>query len=188
VSVFYSSDQHFGHANIIGYCNRPFADVSAMNEALVERWNAVVGVEDEVFVLGDVAMRIVPDGTLVHVSRLNGTKHLVAGNHDRCWEGNRNGASWLRRYRDAGFATVATSTTRTVAGRDVLLCHFPYAGDSHGSDRYAWARPVDTGLWLLHGHVHDAWKVNGRQINVGCDVWGYAPVAEHVLADIMAAA
>lgn len=188
MGVFYTSDQHFGHANIIEYCNRPFVDVLTMNEALVERWNAVVDADDEVFVLGDVAMRVVPDNTLSYVSRLNGTKHLIAGNHDKCWEGNTKRGDWPRRYLDAGFASIATEATRTLAGRDVLLCHFPYAGDSHAQDRYTWARPIDTGSWLLHGHVHDAWQVNGRQINVGCDVWGHAPVAEQTLVEIIAAA
>jgi calcineurin-like phosphoesterase family protein len=62
-------------------------------------------------------------------------------------------------------------------GRDhVLMCHLPYEGDHVGDERYARFRLRDEGLWLLHGHVHDAWKVRGCQINVGVDVWGWRPV------------
>ena len=43
--VFFTSDTHFYHANIINFCKRPFANVETMNEALIENWNAVVGVE-----------------------------------------------------------------------------------------------------------------------------------------------
>ena len=51
--VFFTSDTHFYHANIINFCKRPFANVETMNEALIENWNAVVGVDDIVFHLGD---------------------------------------------------------------------------------------------------------------------------------------
>ena len=49
---WWTSDHHFGHANIIGYCARPFSDVDAMNKAMVDRWNDVVGDGDEVWILG----------------------------------------------------------------------------------------------------------------------------------------
>jgi calcineurin-like phosphoesterase family protein len=59
----------------------------------------------------------------------------------------------------------------------VTLCHYPYQGDSHSDDRFTSMRPVDNGDWLLHGHVHDEWKINGRMINVGVDVWDFTPVS-----------
>jgi calcineurin-like phosphoesterase family protein len=74
-----------------------------------------------------------------------------------------------------------------LSGRSVLACHFPYRGDSHDRDRYLAHRPVDRGAWLLHGHVHDKWKVSERMINVGADVWEYRPVAEIELVDLMTA-
>ena len=64
----------------------------------------------------------------------------------------------------------------------VLLCHFPYRGDSQEHDRFPDARPIDKGEWLLHGHVHDRWSQNGRMINVGVDANDFAPVSETVLA------
>ena len=55
MALWLTSDLHFGHENIIRYCDRPFADVDAMNRALVDRWNEVVGDDDVVWVLGDFA-------------------------------------------------------------------------------------------------------------------------------------
>ena len=56
--------------------------------------------------------------------------------------------------------------------RKVLACHFPHRGDSTYVLRYATERPVDTGEWLVHGHVHESWLQSGRQINVSIDAWG----------------
>ena len=68
-----------------------------------------------------------------------------------------------------------------------LGCHFPYEGDSHDHDRYPDHRPLDDGEWLLHGHVHQRWRVRGRMINVGVDVWDYAPVPEDELVALLTA-
>lgn len=54
---------------------------------------------------------------------------------------------------------------------------FPYSGDHTEEDRFEKYRPIDEGLWLLHGHVHCAWSVNGRQINVGVDVRDFTPIS-----------
>ena len=186
---YFTADLHFGHANIIRYCARPFASVAEMDETLVANWNAVVAADDEVWVLGDVAMGPIDEG-LAKVGLLQGHKVLVAGNHDRCWAGNlRRHEEWVRRYHDAGFVEILQGTVETeVDGQRVLAAHFPYEGDSHDEDRFTRWRPVDTGGWLLHGHVHTTWRVRARQINVGVDVWDYAPVSEVALADIMGGA
>jgi calcineurin-like phosphoesterase family protein len=183
---YFTADLHFGHANIIRYCERPFASVTEMDEALVENWNAVVDHGDEVWVLGDVAMGPIDEG-LAKVGLLHGRKVLVAGNHDRCWEGNpRRHEEWVRRYLDAGFAEILQGTVETtVEDFEVLAAHFPYEGDSHDEDRFTRWRPIDTGVWLLHGHVHTNWRVKQRQINVGVDAWNLAPVAERTLAGIV---
>ena len=120
--------------------------------------------------------------------RLNGTKHLIAGNHDRCWPGNGAKADRsVRMYRDAGFETIRTTHELELAGERVELNHFPYEGDSHAEDRFIPWRPLDAGRWLLHGHVHTTWRRRGRMINVGVDVWDRAPVAEETLAEIVRA-
>ena len=183
---YFTADLHLGHRNIITYCDRPFRDVDDMNAGLVERWNDTVRPGDEVIVLGDVAMGRI-DASLALVAGLHGRKVLVAGNHDRCWAGHRRGVdAATARYRAAGFDEIWQGTVRLdLAGTPVLAGHFPYHGDSHDHDRYIGHRPVDTGDWLLHGHVHDRWKVHERMVNVGVDVWDYAPVAEAVLATLV---
>lgn len=181
---FFTADLHLGHRNIIEYCSRPFLDVDEMNAALVDRWNETVGDEDEVIVLGDVAMGRISE-TLPLVGRLRGRKVLLAGNHDRCWQGHRQGVEAATvRYLDAGFDEIWQGQVEVqLDGMAVLACHFPYRGDSQDHDRYVEHRPVDRGAWLLHGHVHERWRSSGRMINVGVDVWDYRPVPEHDLAD-----
>ena len=182
----FTADLHFGHRNIIGYCNRPFADVEEMDAALVERWNEAVGPDDEVVVLGDFALGRITE-TLPLARRLHGRKVLLAGNHDRCWDGHHRGAERaVAQYLDAGFDEVwQGAVPLEVGGVPVLACHFPYRGDSQDEDRHVHHRPVDDGAWLLHGHVHDRWRVRGRMVNVGVDVWDYAPVAEATIAQLI---
>ncbi|HEV2889043.1 MAG TPA: hypothetical protein VGX28_01570 [Frankiaceae bacterium] len=183
---YFTADLHLGHANIIGYSHRPFATVEEMNDALVARWNDTVGDGDEVWVLGDVAMGRVAE-SLPLAARLAGRKHLVPGNHDRCWPGHRHvRAADVRMYEDAGFEVHGAEVALTIAGRDVVACHFPVAGDSHDEDRFVEHRPVlGEGVWLLHGHVHERWRVHERQVNVGVDVWDYRPVSEDEVAALI---
>lgn len=188
MTTWFTADLHLGHANIIGYSNRPFADVDAMDEALVERWNARVRPDDTVWVLGDVAMGRI-DESLTLVQRFQGRKLLLAGNHDRCFAGHGEKAErWVERYLDAGFAEIHQGTIALdVAGHTVRACHFPYEGDSHDHDRYVRERPTDDGSWLLHGHVHERWRQRERMINVGVDAWGWAPVDDATIAGLLAA-
>ncbi len=67
------------------------------------------------------------------------------------------------------------------------MCHFPYRGDSHASDRFVEHRPVETGGWLIHGHVHDTWLQSDWMINVGVDVNDYRPVAADAIAEVIRA-
>lgn len=188
MTTWFTSDLHFGHANIIQYSGRPFTDVEQMNWSLIERWNALVQPDDHVWVVGDVAMGRLAD-TLPLVGHLAGRKHLVTGNHDRCWVGHGPRAhEWTQRYLDAGFDDIHQGAIpMTVDGHEVLVCHFPYRGDSQDFDRYPKARPFDAGAWLLHGHVHEQWRQRGRMLNVGCDAWGCRPVAEAALVALIEA-
>lgn len=79
--VFFTSDTHFGHANIIRFCKRPFENVEEMNEVLIENWNKVVSDDDTVFHLGDFAF----GGSNVWkeiIPRLKGHINLIIGNHE----------------------------------------------------------------------------------------------------------
>jgi len=188
MALWFTSDLHLGHANIIRYSDRPFTDVEAMNRALIDGWNDTVDRDDDVWVLGDFALGRI-DATLPLAGRLHGRKHLLCGNHDRCWSGHGDrAAAWVPRYRQAGFQEVRQGELElAVAGTKTRACHFPYVGDSHDHDRYLDARPVDRGQWLLHGHVHERWRQRGRMVNVGVDAWGYRPVGEDDLARLVVA-
>src|SRR5690349_12429086 len=87
---FFTSDLHISHRRICEFEpeSRPFKDVSHMNETIVERWNEVVRPDDTVFVLGDVALGPVEEWDNV-LSRLSGHKHLIVGNHDKVFAGNK---------------------------------------------------------------------------------------------------
>lgn len=179
---FFTADLHIGHTNVIAYCDRPFHGVGEMNAALVAAWNTVVGSDDEVWVLGDLAMGRL-DESLALAALLTGRKHLLVGNHDKPFRGRGS-----ERYEAAGFELHHGQTSLTLPGDiAVLACHFPYRGDSGSYDRYHSHRPADEGQWLLHGHVHEKWRQRGRMINVGVDVWGGYPVTDAHLATFISA-
>ena len=187
---WWTADHHFGHANIIGYCDRPFAGVHAMNLALVERHNDLVADGDEVWILGDLVLGNHAMLLRHAVSPMRGTKILVPGNHDQCWAGHRGGPQHADRYGDLGGIAriVHDPPPVALAGETVRLNHFPYLDHPPGRPpKFAQWRPADAGEWLLCGHIHNAWRQKGRQINVGVDAWDFGPVADDTLAALIAA-
>jgi calcineurin-like phosphoesterase family protein len=175
--IYFSADHHFDHANIIRYCGRPFAGVNEMNEEMVRRWNSVVGPSDTVYYLGDFSMAKRP--VLHFGSQLNGEKRLIIGNHDRCHPRKQSAAEVQAVYRDGGFTSFDVELTMQLAGQEVLLNHFPYFAAELAAEyvvKHQDLRPKDRGLWLLHGHVHEKWKIKDRMINVGVDAWDFYPV------------
>lgn len=184
MTTWFTSDHHFGHQNIIKYCDRPFDSVEEMNEVMIARWNDVVGTTDRVFVLGDFALGKISE-TLPLAERLNGNKYLIPGNHDRVFPGSKRD-KWIPVYVAAGFEIGPMQRARYMTGGHwAVLSHLPYEGDSHDEDRFEAFRPIDEGLPLLHGHVHDKWRLKGRQLNVGVDVWDFYPVHEETIIDIL---
>ena len=186
---FLTADLHFGHARIAEYTGRPFDSVDEMNDWLIDAWNERVDPSDDIFVLGDVALGHIAD-TLPLVAELNGTRHLVVGNHDRPFEPGPRRPEWQARYRQAGFATITYGVRDLDLGLDeaVLACHFPYEGDSLGEERFEAQRPLDTGRRLVHGHMHGQYRRRGRMIDVGVDAWGGRPVAFEDVAALFSAA
>lgn len=160
-----------------------------MNEELIRRWNETVGPDDEVIIVGDLCLGNITE-SLACVARLNGSKALVPGNHDRVWahrKGNPKGRDFQMEYAMAGLDVLPEEITARVDGHEVQVCHFPYRGDSHDQDRFLYARPFDEGKILLCGHVHDSWYTYGRQINVGVDVNAFRPVSEDHIAGLIEA-
>jgi calcineurin-like phosphoesterase family protein len=187
---FFTSDTHFGHANIIKYCDRPFKDVPHMNETLINNWNSVVGEDDTVFHLGDVALGPWEDWDK-SLSRLNGHKVLVIGNHDRLFSGtDKDIERWTPVYSQ-WFQEIRYGASLVLNNGDfALMSHFPYDGDSHGDDRYTERRPKDDGYILLHGHTHlnsviSQSAMGSTQIHVGADAHNFTPVSEDQIVEYL---
>ena len=188
MSRWWTSDHHFGHENIIGYCARPFANADVMNRTMVERWNDAVDDGDEVWILGDLVLGRLTVNLSAHVSRLKGRKILVPGNHDTCWTGRKKGPSQIAVYYDLGGITHIIDHPDPVelAGETVQLNHFPYDPGIPGQPaKYAQWRPEDDGGWLLCGHIHERWRQNRKQINVGVDAWNFAPVNDDTICEMI---
>ena len=162
---YFTSDTHFGHANIIKYCNRPFADVHHMNVEMTTRWNARVLPEDRVYHIGDFAMghkSLIPN----YLKRLNGEIIFIAGNHDR-----------PKILSALGYAVYDELKLPVGLDKYVYLCHKPYYIKDYDPNM----------LVFLCGHVHETWKrkeyQNGlKQINVGVDQWDFTP---HTLDELI---
>lgn len=188
---YFTSDTHFGHKNIIKYCERPFKDFTHMDEVLINNWNSVVGDTDVVYHLGDVALGVY-DRWAGIFERLNGYKVLIVGNHDRIFAGNAQ-KIFDRHYDDYAnwFDEFYANYVGLSLGDTIVnLSHFPYDGDSHDGDRYTEYRLSDEGVTLIHGHTHSTGRVsrskrNTLQIHVGADAWDYTPVPEETIIQLI---
>ena len=190
--VWFTADLHFTHTRIIELSNRPFRDAQDMDETLIRNWNETVAPDDVVWVLGDFAIEGGWEKALTYVPRLNGHKRLISGNHDRCWAGKSDAARFQRFYFEAGFEVVDSagrtklpSVRQDERGRKVVLSHFPYREDHTDDARHTQFRLPDTGGWLVHGHVHEAFTVAERGVNVGVDRWDFRPVSALKIAQII---
>jgi len=177
--LFFTSDLHFGHEKIIKACRRPFSSVEEMNGKLVENWNTTVGAQDEVYILGDFALRL--EMPVIHeiLEQLNGRKHLIFGNHDHEIARHRYF------FRDV-FASMRDLYLMRLPSYDkrLILCHYPMM---------FWCGDYDPKFVHLYGHIHNnahdiAWASHLRNAyNVGVDVNGYRPVSiDEILEKIRA--
>lgn len=132
---YYIADLHLGHSNVIGFDNRPFADVDEMNEAIVRNWNSAVTKQDTVYVLGDF---IWAKESLwpAWLERLNGCKVLIRGNHDP-----KEFSQQTKRY----FQDITAYKEITDTGHHIIMCHYPVP--FHRAD-------YDEECYMLYGHVH----------------------------------
>jgi calcineurin-like phosphoesterase family protein len=183
MTTWFTSDHHFGHANIIKYQSRPFGSTDEMNKSMQEAWNRVVHPDDTVYYIGDFAIKPALVANLL--PRLNGQKILIAGNHDRCHQKLGKPDKWLKYYMDSGFSSIHTEIVLEIAGEEVLLHHFPYRVNTQPMQKYTMQRPLDKGGWLIHGHVHGLWKISGKQINVSVENWNYEPVSLDTIKKII---
>lgn len=147
------SDTHFNHTNIIKYSNRPFESVSEMNKTLITNWNKTVKKTDTIYILGDFAF-----GNKEYIksiiSKLNGKKILVMGNHDR--KIKKNPVWWI----NIGFDVVHNYP---IIYRDkYILSHEPIE---------------NIGRFInIHGHIHEKQIDIGKYVNVCVEHWDYKPI------------
>ena len=164
--IYYTSDLHLGHANVIRHCNRPFADVIQMDKTLVENWNRIVHRNDTVYIVGDFIFRAkcTPDE---YLSVLKGRKHLIIGNHDKSWMKKTDLSKW--------FETITPMLFITDQENPVTLCHYPMM---------TWPG-ISRGGYMVYGHIHnntgaDYWQLiaaNNHMLNAGVDINAFAPVS-----------
>lgn len=180
--IWFTSDPHYYHTNVIKYCGRPFTTVEEMNEKLILNWNNLVRYDDKIFCLGDFSMAF--RSVELFSSRLMGQKYLIPGNHDFCHSVHKksrnkeNQIKWIGEYERHSWTVLPEQTTLSLGDSvTVNLCHMPYLYDHTNEIRYSKNRPINDGNWLLHGHVHEKWKVRENMINVGVDVWDFKPVS-----------
>lgn len=167
MTIWYTSDTHFWHANVIKYCKRPFETVEEMNRELIRRWNERVAPGDTVFHLGDFAMG--PRSVIAPTrAKLNGKIHLVKGNHDRS----------VTAMLAEGFDVVTTEAGLFdyVDGMHiaVFMHHHPV---TDFATRYPLSMPGEWDMYIhLCGHVHEEFARQGNVINVGVDVSDFRPL------------
>ena len=156
MKTWITADTHFGHNNIIKYCNRPFSSVEDMDEELISLWNAVVRKNDIIYHLGDFSLKKSVDE---YLSQLNGQIKLVPGGHDY----------WLKKidlnkYKGK-LEILPLYKSIKVYGERVVLCHYPMA---------SWEASFHGSLHL-HGHSHGKMEKIPNRFDVGVDCNNFEP-------------
>ncbi len=159
--IYFSSDLHLFHKQIIEYCNRPFKDVEEMDKVLIDNWNNKIPNDEVVYFLGDLTF----GNGLYDLKKLNGNIILFKGNHDK--------------YKGLDYGVINYSDKK------IFLCHFPFC-KNNGIDvlKYKSIKEDNIDI-ILCGHVHDKWKIQYYElankvipiINVSTDVWKYTPIS-----------
>ena len=172
-NLFFTSDTHFWHENILKFCNRPFSSIEEMNDTIINNWNSVVKENDIVFHLGDFCF-CGSDKFKELIEKLNGRIYLILGNHD--WK-------TIKQWHATKFEGVYQQMSIKIDGRKIYLNHFPflcYAGTYYR---------LEDAVWQWFGHVHSSDKnKNGldnqrlsmlfpTQYDVGVDNNNYTPVS-----------
>jgi calcineurin-like phosphoesterase family protein len=164
--VFFISDTHFGHNAVLKFDNRPFRTTEENDNTIIDNWNNRVGIEDDVYFLGDFSWYNSTKSTEIAKS-LNGNKHFIIGNHD----------SKILRNNDFRKQFIEITDYKEIKYSDeysIILCHYPIV--AFKNHYYGW--------FHLYGHVHNTWeyyairecqnkmiqenKVKCRMYNVGC--------------------
>ena len=138
--IFFTSDLHFGHVNCMSYDGRLFKTIEEHDEELIRRWNDKVGIDDEVWVLGDFSWYNATK-TIEIFNQLNGIKHLCIGNHDKKLLKNKF-------VRDLFVEIVDYKEIQLDDKIGIVLSHYPIPCYNH--HYYGW--------YHLYGHVHNTFE------------------------------
>lgn len=162
--IFFISDTHFSHNNILTFKDkddkfiRPgFKDIDEMNETIIQNWNKTVSPNDKIYHLGDVSFRN-PDAMHSVLSRLNGRKRLIMGNHD-----TMDIMHYAKHFEKIG----SWRTFKGIASHPFVACHYPLHTDSFNY------RGVG---YCVHGHIHERVMKEPNFINVCVEKTNYTPV------------
>ena len=165
--IYFTSDLHLGHRGIITMQNRPFTTVEEMNRTLLANCNAFVSKNDTVYILGDICHHMPAEAANEIISKMNGTKYLVSGNHDKGYDPNL-------------FAEIRDFMTVSLNGVYFALMHYPML---------SWPKK-NSGSIQLHGHIHARAEYNIqnrddgiRRYDVGVDANDYYPVSLNTILD-----
>ncbi len=170
--LFFTSDHHFGHENIIKYCHRPFENVKEMNEILIQRWNEKIKPQDTVYHIGDFGLTY-KENLQTIVERLNGKIHLITGNHDSAALQIKHKFQWVKEYYEL---KVKDPDCENGVQRIIL---FHYAMRTwRGSGR---------GNWHLYGHSHGTLPdlEDSLSFDVGVDCHDFYPLSYDEVKAIM---
>ena len=187
--IFFSSDQHFGHRNVVKFCNRPYDDEKVMGRALIENWNSVVGPEDIVVTMGDFFWFNDSHSIKKVVNQLNGTIYLVLGNHDKRESFRRCDPEKLIILDGISHIFLRCEDENRWYEKtfEIVCSHYPLMTWSHR----------DRGASNVFGHIHSGllrsgddydqnlplWK--GQQLDVGVDNQNFTPVSfEDILSQL----
>ena len=176
--VWFTSDPHFNHVNIIKYCKRPFDNVEDMNQVLIDNWNMVVDHDDLIICCGDFSLGSSKDAINV-LKKLNGHKLLIRGNHEKSVLNSREAMDFF----DGGVYDLleVTILDEEVSDgfQDIILCHYPMV---------VWDKS-HRGSWQLFGHVHGMLdgdkRLSPNQIDIGVDSNGFRPLSYQEIKEII---
>lgn len=174
--IFFTSDTHIAHFNIIRYCDRPFTSLDEMSAKLIENWNNKVGPNDTVYHLGDIGCGS-KNRTVDFFNQVNGKVILIKGNHDR----RRQELKWPE--LQSRFEDILPYYELVVQDKDIrggqLIVLFHYQILNWKSYRY--------GSYHLYGHTHqkDPRGHAVNSLNVGVDAHDFYPVSYDEIRRLM---
>lgn len=176
-NIFFSSDHHFFHKNVIEYTNRPFSSVEEMNESMIERHNKVVTPQDIVYFIGDFAFTSDENAVVNILRRLNGEKHFVVGNHDKIMF-KENIRKQFNSFSTSAHKEIYVSDLEARGSkRSITLCHYAMR---------VWNKSHH-GAYHLYGHSHGSLPddPNSLSFDVGVDSWDYTPISYEQVKEVM---